>query len=149
MSDPSIFTAIDLTGFQVVHGQFFKVDKLPYMNIFPREISFARETHEMLHNCESIQILINEEGKTIVIKAAPSSEENSVRWVRNTKDTYIPRYTCPKLTAHIYTKWGWNSKYRYKTDGVLVHCDGKPVILFDFNKALAYPVNQIRNNNEQ
>ncbi len=148
MVDSSFFSNIDLKDFQIVHGQFFKVDKLPYMNVFPKEIAFAREAHEMLHNCECIQILINEEGRTIVVKAAPSSDENSVRWARNTKDTYIPRYTCPKLTAHLYMKWGWDDRYRYKTDGVLVHCDGKPVILFDFNKATAYPVSQIRNDNE-
>ncbi len=148
MLDSGILTSLDLSGFQIIHDQFFRVDKTPYMNIFPKEIAFAREAHEMLHNCECIQILINEEAKSIVVKAAPSSEENSILWARKTKNTYIPRYTCPKLTARLYSKWEWDIKYRYRTDGVLVHCDGKPMLLFDFTKALSYPISQSRNDNE-
>ena len=55
--------AIDLKDYKVVSAQLFRFDKAPFMNIYPKKISFSNEARGMLNNCQAIRIMINEQKK--------------------------------------------------------------------------------------
>ena len=129
---------VSMDGFQVVSSKLFSNEKPPAMTIFRNEISFSREAHGYLNYCVAIQIMINSKEKKVMIKAAPSTDENSICWKEKLKESYIPRFNCPKLTKPLFSMWGWDTDYRYRTEGRLVKCDKKPILLFDFNEAKAY-----------
>lgn len=142
------FDNVDLGGFEIVTSDMFKFERPPAMTIFLNEISFTKEAHQNLQNCESVQILVNSETKTILVRSAPSNEPNSIRWDNKVKETYVPRFSCPKLTRPLYYKWNWNTDYRYRTEGRLVKLDRTPVLLFDFKQAKAYNGREVKNKNE-
>lgn len=131
----------DLRDYKVVSSQLFRFDKAPFMNIYPKKIAFSNEARGMLNNCQAIRIMVNEQKKTVAIRATPPSESNTLVWSNEKlKDSYIPQYLCPKLTEHLYKIWGWNVNFRYKTSGMLVQFSGRPLIVFDFSEADSFPI---------
>ena len=141
MVEDSELEALDLSSYTIIGGQLFRKERRPYMNIFPREISFSDEARILLNSCQAIKILINEKKRTIAIKGAYPSEGHSLIWSNgNRKKKHIPRYACPKLTSFLYEAWGLDPKYRYKTFGELVQYADKPMVLFDFNNAESFAV---------
>lgn len=133
-----IMESVKMDGFQIVSSSLFSNERLPIMTIFKDEISFSREAHGYLNYCAAIQILINSEERKIMIKSAPSTDENSITWKNKLKESYIPRFTCPKLTRPLFSIWGWDINNRYRAEGRLVKCANKPILLFDFRDAKAY-----------
>jgi len=135
LNNEPLIQNITLDGFQVVQGQLFKNERSPVMTIYKNEVSFAREAHAVLNNCAAIQVLVNVESKAIIVRPSASTEEHAIVWERQLKDTYIPRLLCPALTRQLYALWDWNTKYKYRTDGRIVRCERKVMILFNFNEA--------------
>lgn len=132
---------INLKDYKVVSAQLFRFDKAPFMNIYPKKISFSNEARGMLNNCQAIRIMINEQKKTVAIRAMPPSESNTLVWIKEgMKEAYIPQYSCPKLTSHLYEIWGWDLNLRYKASGMLVQFSGRPLIVFDFSEADSFPL---------
>ena len=138
-----IIEKVTMDGFKVVSSKMFTNEKAPTMTIFQNEIAFSREAHEYLNYCAAIQMMLNTEERKIMIKAAPSTDENSIVWKNKLKETYIPRINCPKLTRPLFRIWQWNQDYRYKAEGRLVRCDKKPILLFDFNEAKSYSAKEV------
>lgn len=131
---------IDLSEYKVVSSQLFRLDKAPFMNIYPRKIAFSNEAREMLNNCQAIRIMVNEQKRTVAIRPMAPSDSNTLVWSKDgMKSTYIPQYLCPKLTSHLYGIWGWNLDYRYKVSGVLAQFSGRPLIVFDFRQPDSFP----------
>jgi hypothetical protein len=106
--------------------------------MYKNEVSFTREAHRDLNNCAAIQMLIHVENKIVIIMPSTSTDENAIAWDRQLKDTSASKFFCPCLTNRLYALWDWNTKYKYKTDGRIVYCDKKVMILFDFNDAKPY-----------
>ncbi len=140
---------INLDGFKMVKSEMFKAERAPSMTIFKNEISFSREAHQCLQFCESIQLLINAEEMLVMVRSAPSTDENAIKWSNKLKESYIPRFTCPKLTQPLFSMWKWDMDYRYKVEGRLVKCEKKPVLIFDFRQARAYSGKEVQKQDEK
>jgi hypothetical protein len=138
LNNESLIQNINLEGFQVVQGQLFKNERRSIMTIFQNEVAFTREAHRDLNNCTAIQILVNVDSKAIIVRPSASTDENAIVWERQLKDTYVPRFSCPCLTKQLYAVWNWNVKYRYKTEGRIVRCEKKVMILYEFSDAKPY-----------
>jgi len=123
---------ISLKGYQIVDTKMFHRITIPTMNIFPDSIAFNKDCHSALNNCDCVQVMVNTETQTVLIRPCPSSEENSLLWERGTKDTYIPRFSCEDLTRTLFSVWKWDTKYHYRASGRLVKADNKLMLLFDF-----------------
>ena len=140
MEDYNETDRIDLSDYKIISGQFFRYEKAPFMNIYPKKVSFSNEARGMLNNCQAIRIMFNEKKKTIAIRPMAPSDSNTIIWSNaSRKKTYIPQYLCPKLTSHLYGIWGWDKARRYKAFGLLVQYAGRPMIVFDFSNAESYP----------
>lgn len=128
--------SISLEGFQVVKCKYFSRQSEPVMSLFPSAISFNTAAHNALHNCEYIEILLNEKKKCIAIIPASSSKDDSeaVRWQCGKDRPKYLRIECSAFTKPIFQAWKLNKDFHYKTMGKLVQCDQKVMLLFDFNE---------------
>lgn len=58
---------IDLDGFQVVKSQYFQKQAEPVLTLWATSIAFGQGAYQALNSCESIQLMINERRKCIII----------------------------------------------------------------------------------
>lgn len=138
MNSEALIENINLKGYQIVESRMFRKTNIPSMNLFPTAISFNRDCHLALNNCDNIQIMVNLETKTVLIKSCTSSDENAILWERGTKSTYIPRFTCEDLTKLLFSVWKLDRNYHYRVGGRLVKADSKLMLLFDFKDYETY-----------
>ena len=94
---------ISLEGFQLVKNKFFSRSSEPVMSLFPSAISFNVASHEALNRCESVEILVNEEKHSILVKPAVSGKESeAIKWRKNTTKPQYSRVECSLFAKKIY-----------------------------------------------
>lgn len=136
MDFESDIKSISLDGFQLVKSKYFSRMSEPVMSLFPTAISFSVAAHEALNRCESIEILVNEDKKSILVKPSMSSKDSeAVKWQRGKEKPKYSRIECSIFTKKLFSVWKLDNKYSYKTMGKIVQCDKKVMILFDFSEA--------------
>lgn len=124
---------VSLDGFQVVQRKYFSRLTEPIMTIWESAVAFNTASHDVLNNCEAIEIYVNEETRCFAIMPAPSKDKESVKWIRGSKKYKYNRIECTMFARQIFKSWGLEPGYHYRTSGKLVQCDKKLMILFDFS----------------
>lgn len=130
---PDSIKEISLEGYQVVRGQYFTRKAEPCMTLFCSAISFNGAAYESLNNCDSVQFLVNEQNKSIIVKPIISKEPDAINWNKNKNKA--ARIECTSFTKRLYEAWGLETDCRYKSTGILVQSDKKVMILFNFQKS--------------
>ena len=126
---------VDLTGFQTVQPYFFSKSQLPTLSISKSNFQFNLSAVESLQRCESIKMMVNYQLQQVLILPAHSQSKDSISWVNTeAKSNKPPKLECAFFAKQIYTAWDWNTEYRYKTAGRLVHNDRQVMLLFDFSE---------------
>ena len=127
---------ISLDGFQLVKCKYFSRMSEPVMSLFPTAISFSVAAHEALNRCESIEILVNEKKKSILVKPSLSAKDSeAVKWQRGKEKPKYSRIECSIFTKKLYSIWKLDNKMTYKSMGKVVQCDKKVMLLFEFSDA--------------
>lgn len=89
-----------------------------------------------------IQILIDKEAKTMVIKPFKEKVKDSFRWSAGKKRQ--PRHMrCVPLYCMVYQMMGWNLNARYRVTGYLHTYGEVPVLYFDLAEAICYVQTEI------
>ncbi len=84
-----------------------------------------------------IQILIDKEAKTMVIKPFKEKVKDSFRWSAGKKRQ--PRHMrCVPLYCMVYQMMGWNLNARYRVTGYLHTYGEVPVLYFDLAEAICF-----------
>lgn len=125
---------VSLDGFQVVQRKYFSRLTEPMMTIWESAVAFNTASHDVLNNCEAIEIYVNEETRCFAIMPAPSKDKESVKWIRGNKKYKHNRIECTMFARQIFKSWGLDPQYHYRTVGKLVQCDKKLMIIFDFSQ---------------
>ena len=125
---------ISMDGFQVVRGLYFSRMLEPSLKLWNTAISFHVPAYSALNNCESVQMLVNLEQRKILVKPVPSKEPDAINWIRDPAKPKTTKMECSLFTRQLFTKWGWDDTYQYRTNGKLVKFDKKLMLLFDFNR---------------
>lgn len=126
---------ISLDGFQVVKNSYFSRQNEPSMTLFKSAVSFSRSAYEALNRCDSIEILVNEKKRCIIIKPVSSKEGDAVRWVKGKEKPSVTKIECSAFAKQLFSAWKLKDQYRYRTVGRIVQSDSKIMMLFDFNNA--------------
>ena len=130
---PDSIREISLEGYQVVRGKYFTRKYEPSMTLFATAISFNGAAFESLNNCDSVQFLVNEKNKSIIVKPIISKGPDAINWNKNKNKSV--RIECTSFTKQLYEVWQLKTDCRYKSTGILVQSDKKVMLLFDFQKA--------------
>ena len=133
IDSPDSIREISLEGYQVVRGKYFTRKYEPSMTLFASAISFNGAAFESLNNCDSVQFLVNEKNKSIIVKPIISKGPDAINWNKNKNKSV--RIECTSFTKQLYEVWQLKTDCRYKSTGILVQSDKKVMLLFNFQKA--------------
>lgn len=134
MQEDFVIGDISMDGFQVVRGLYFSRMLEPSLTLWSTSVSFNVPAYNALNNCESVQLLVNLEKRTILIKPVPSKEPDAINWIRDPSSPKTTKMECSLFTRQLFSKWGWDDTCRYRANGKLVKYDRKLMLLFDFNR---------------
>lgn len=128
---------ISMDGFQVVSGEMFshfpKISEAS-CTLWSTSISFSKSSIIALHSCEHILIRVNAKEKCILLSPAPSSDKDSISWLKDAKNLQAKKIDCKLFTSQLYKTWGFDETYCYRSYGRIVSVDNKVMLLFDFKK---------------
>ena len=132
--DDFVIDDVNLDGFQVVRGHYFSRASEPSVTIRPTSLTFNIAAYGALHNCEAVQILVNQNAQRILVRPINSSEPDAVNWIKDLDAPKAKAIECSAFTRQLYEKWDWSPKRRYRANGKLVKYDKKLMLLFDFTE---------------
>lgn len=72
VQDDFVIGDISMDGFQVIRGLYFSRMMEPALTLWRTSLSFNVPAYNALNNCESVQLLVNLEKRTILVKPVPS-----------------------------------------------------------------------------
>ena len=136
---------VSLDGFQIVKSEMFlhcTQKKDPTCTLWPHRISFNKLSLMKLNNCEYIRIEVNPVTKCLLVVPAPSTDKNSIRWIKGKKETSPRVLESRSFGSEIYKAWELDEEYNYRAVGKLVSAGKKVMLLFDFKEADVWKSNR-------
>ena len=128
-----------MDGFQVVKGSYFSRQIEPYMSFRETSVSFNISAYKALNNVATVQILVNNAARKILIRPINTDDINSITWLRDLENPKSKPIECAAFTRPLYDMWKWKPKTRYRAYGKLVQNDKKLMLLFDFTSPEIVP----------
>jgi hypothetical protein len=130
---------ISLDGFQTVMGHYFSHLVEPFLTLRGNNISFNMSAYKALDCVETVQIMVNQASRRILVRPISSSEVDAIRWIKNTEAPHSKPIECASFSRPLFEVWKWNPKSRYRASGKLVKNDKKLMLLFDFSSPEILP----------
>lgn len=131
---------LDLTGFEYVTKGYFPHTYDPALNIRTDRIYFNAAMIKKLPEVFYVQILINDNTKTIIIKPCGPDDKDAIRWAsvhQKTGNKQNREIKSAFFSAKIYELMKWNPDFRYKIAATLIKCRGESCFVIDLNEAEA------------
>lgn len=142
---------LSLDGFQIVKSEMFL--HLPRKGdatctVWPTKISFSRMSLQALNNCEYVRLEVNPTTKCLLVAPTPSTDKDSIRWIKGQKEHYVRNMESRIFGEEIYKAWGLDPEYNYRAIGRLVSARNKIMLLFDFSTAENWKTKKVENQGE-
>jgi len=133
---------IALDGFQIVKGNYFNRQIEPYMAFRETSVSFNVSAYRALNCVATVQIMVNQANRKILIRPVSSDDKDSINWIKNLENLNSSPIECAAFTRPLYEMWKWSPKTRYRAYGKLVQNDKKLMLMFDFSSPEIIPPGQ-------
>lgn len=146
----SAFSAFDLSGYQVVRGQFLTArSELPCMTISADKIMFNTACGKKLQDFSYIQLLLHPTERKIAIRPCEKDDAFSISWTRKKtgQPILIKVLSCPFFIKALMQIMDWNPDFNYRIMGTWI--EKGPDCIMTFNLTKAMPIAEIRNVEEQ
>lgn len=129
-----------LEDYQVVRREFFSHIYEPSITLWNCRMVVNTACLRKLPKTEYIQILVNVNTKTLVLRPCSERERDVFRWCSTGSGKREPRIlTCRIFFAKIVDLMNWEPDCRYKIFGRAVYdCTGECLLVFDLNTAEKY-----------
>ena len=88
--------------------------------------------YSALNNCETVQILVNNKDKSILVKPVSSRDADAVNWIKTPQKPSSKKIESSIFGKQLYKAWDLEENRRYRANGRLVQCDKKLMLLFCF-----------------
>jgi hypothetical protein len=123
---------IDLEGFEVVPKIMFS-NILPTVTLKNGSLVFNLQAIKMLDGCSNIQILINIDKKSMIVKPCGKNLFHSVQWSKVDKNgKLIPKRIYGKpFTGRLFYDMYWDFKGTVKKTGELQKDLGEKFLIFE------------------
>lgn len=122
-------------GYQVVRGEFFAHFKEPSLTFNNYKLYVNMACLKKLPDTDYVHILVNPTEQKLVIRPCKEEEKDSFCWRSNSSNRRPKQITCKIFFAKIFNMMEWNSKYRYKLIGKLIHTSNESLFVFDLKTA--------------
>lgn len=131
--------SLDLRKFQVARREDFYHVREPSLTFNNYKIGLNAACINRLPDVEYVQILVDREGKKIVIRPCTEFEAHTFKWYTFSKGKKVPRHVTGKIFfMKICSLMEWNPEYRYKILGNLIFSNGQYLYVFDLNSPEMY-----------
>ena len=134
----SSISAFDLTGYQVVRGQFLTArSELPCMSIFKERIAFNTSCGKKLSEFSHVQLLLHPTERKMAIRPCEKSDIFSISWRKSTGEPYLAKSIgCPYFLKALFQIMEWNPDYDYRCTGTWVAKGNDCIMIFNLSNAL-------------
>lgn len=129
----------DIEGFQVVRREFFAHLREPAITFNDRKVYVNSACLAKFPHVEFVQALINPETKIFALRPCSEGSRGSFQWCLDSKGKRKPKQTtCTLFFAKLFTMMEWNTDFRYKMLGNVIHANGEYLIAFDLTSTEVY-----------
>lgn len=134
----SYFSNFDLTGYQVVRGQFLTArSELPCMNFSAEKIMFNTSVGKKLTDYSYIQLLLHPTERKIAIRPCDKNDTFSIAW-RTSKGqpVLIKTISCPHFNKALFQIMEWNPDFNYRVLGTWIEKGDDKIMIFNLSNAM-------------
>lgn len=146
----SAFSAFDLTGYQVVRGQFLTArSELPCMTISNEKIMFNTACGKKLQDYSYIQLLLHPTERKMAIRPCERDDAFSISWRKQKtgQPILIKTLSCPFFIKALMQIMDWNPEFNYRILGTWIEKGTDCIMTFNMTKAM--PIAEIINEEER
>lgn len=129
----------DYEGYQVVRREFFAHTNEPSItfNNFKAYVNAACLSR--FPSVDYVQVLVNSDSKILAIRPCREEKRDAFSWRVPGSPKRKPRQiTCRLFFAKIFSLMDWNTDYRYKLLGKVIHANDEYLIAFDLSATEVY-----------
>jgi len=143
------FSSFDLSGYQVVRGQFLTArSELPTITINKDRISFNCTCTRKFYSVGYVQLLLHPVERKIAIRPCTKNDVYSIPWHRNVEQPLSTKnISCPHFCDALFQIMDWFPDYNYKVLGTLIEKGNEQMVIFNLDNAL--PNVTIKETNEE
>lgn len=146
----SAFSAFDLTGYQVVRGQFLTArSELPCMTVYGEKLLFNTACGKRLQAYSYIQLLLHPTERKMAIRPCERDDAFSISWRRQKTGQPIltKALSCPFFIKALMQIMDWNPEFNYRISGTWIEQGTDRIMIFNLTKAM--PIAEVANEEER
>jgi hypothetical protein len=129
----------DYDGFQVVRREFFAHTNEPSITFNNYKVYVNSACLSRFQAVDFVQVLGNSDSKILAIRPCAEEERDAFSWCVPGSGRRKPRQiTCRLFFAKVFSLMDWNSDYRYKLLGKVIHANDEYLIAFDLSATEVY-----------
>lgn len=132
----SFFSHFDLSGYQVVRGQYLTArSELPGISMFDNKIIFNSSCGKRLRDFSYIQLLLHPTERKIAIRPCKQNDVFSIYWnVR--KNSLNKTIVCPYFGKALFRIMEWDPEFHYRVFGLWIEKGDDRIMIFNLSDAL-------------
>ena len=129
----------DYDGFQVVRREFFAHTNEPSITFNNFKVYVNAACLSRFQAVDYVQVLVNSDSKILAIRPCMEEERDAFSWCVPGSGRRKPRQiTCRLFFAKVFSLMDWNTDYRYKLLGKVIHANDEYLIAFDLSATEVY-----------
>lgn len=134
----SAFSAFDLSGYQVVRGQFLTArSELPCMTVSNEKILFNSACGKKLQDCLYIQLLLHPTERKMAIRPCEREDSFGISWRRAySGQSTTKALSCPFFIKALMQIMDWSPDFRYRILGTWIEKGADRIMIFNLTKAM-------------
>lgn len=134
----SDFSCFDLSGYQVVRGQFLTArSELPMITFNSEKITFNCSCTRKFFQVRYVQLLLHPFERKIAIRPCSFEDAFSIPWHRNPEQPLMTKMiSCPHFCQALFQIMNWEPDYGYKVLGTLIEKGNEQMVVFNLDGAI-------------
>ena len=131
--------AFDYEGYQVVRREFFAHTNEPSITFNNFKVYVNAACLSRFPSVDYVQVLVNSDSKILAIRPCREEERDAFSWCAPGSTRRKPRQiTCRLFFLKVFSLMDWNTDYRYKLLGKVIHANDEYLIAFDLSATEVY-----------
>lgn len=132
------FSCFDLSGYQVVRGQFLTArTELPMIRFNNEKISFNCSCIRKFLQAGFVQLLLHPVERKIAIRPCSQTDAFSIPWHKNPEQPMVSKIiSCPHFCNALFQIMNWEPDYGYKVLGTLIERGNEQMVVFNLDSAV-------------
>ena len=138
---------INMDSYEVVRQDFFFSQEEPQITFNKGYAYINGFGLRLFEGIEYIQLLVDKQEKTIIIKPSEKKIKDSFRWSTSGKKRKPRHMRCIPLFQLIFEIMNWNTRCRYRITGFMKYSKGEKILYFDLKEAICFEPTEERDTN--